>query len=319
METRKGFITVATGRDVFYIMAHNLLLSYRYHTKAPMPFAILCDRHNEWTADFDQVVIIEDPAHSYYDKLRILDLSPFDETMFIDADCLAYKDLNGLWDIFRDSPDIGLVGHTLPNDSERGWWKHENLGELKDKVDFKVMCQGGLYYVRNNGKDLPAIKETCKFIEDHYLDYHFSIFEKVLEDETILCLAAAVHHIEPVTLWDKLFAYYPETRCLSADIRTGRFRHIWKDGPGKPNTEAFFIHFGTLNTLGSKSDGIYYREVYRLKYHPDRRQDLKDRLSLFARRMVNHNRFFHAIANLFPKELRNRYSQVKSRGREHVC
>ena len=319
MDTKKGFITVATGQDLFYIMAHNLLLSYRYHSLSPMPFAILCDRQNPWTADFDEVIIIDNPAHSYYDKLRILDLSPFDETIFIDADCLAYKDLNRLWEYFKDSPDIGLCGRIWPKDYEKGWWKHENLGELKDKVDYQVKCQGGLYYVRNNGKELPAIKETCKYIEDHYLDFHFSIFEKVLEDETILCLAAAVHHIRPAVVWDELFAYYPETRCLSANIRTGHFKHIWKDGTGKPNTKAFFIHFGTINTIGPKSDGIYYREVYRLKYHPDRRQDRKDRLTLFGRRLVNNTWLFHAIAGLFPKALRNKFNKVDSRGREHIC
>lgn len=319
METTKGFITVATGQTHFYVLAHNLLLSYRYHSRKPMPFAILCDRKNEWTADFDEVVIIDNPAYSYYDKLRILDLSPFDETLFIDADCLAYRDLNGLWDYFKDSPDIGLAGRVWPKDYAHGWWKHENLGALQDKVDYQVKCQGGLYYVRNNGKDLPAIMETCRYIEEHYQEYHFSIFEKVLEDETILCLAAAVHHLRPAVAWDELFAYYPETRCLSANIRTGHFRHIWKDGPGKPNNKASFIHFGTLNTLCPQSDGIYYREVYRLRYHPDRRQNIKDRLILLGRQATNHSRFFRAIASLFPKEYRNKHNHVPSRGREHIC
>lgn len=320
METKKGFITVATGNERYYILAYNLLLSYRYHSKSPMPFAILCDKRNIWTEAFDEVVIIENPACSYYDKLRILDLSPFDETLFIDADSLAYRDLNGLWDYFKDSPDIGLAGGRIwPKDWENGWWKHENLGELKDKVDFQLKCQGGLYYVRNNGKDLPAIKETCKYIEEHYRDFHFSIFENVLEDETILCLAAAVHHIRPAAVWNELFAYYPETRCLKADIRSGRFRHIWKDGSCLPNKKAFFIHFGTQNTIDPQTDGVYYRELSRLTYHPDRRLELKDRVVLFLRGAVNNSRLLHAIANLFPKELRKRYNKVEDRGRSHLC
>ena len=319
MGTRKGFITLATGSERYYILAYNLLLSYRYHSKSPMPFAILSDRHNVWTEAFDEVIIIEDPAYSYFDKLRILDLSPFDETLFIDADSLAYKDLNGLWEYFKDSPDIGLAGRVWPKDYEKGWWKHENLGELKDKVDYQVKCQGGIYYVRNNGKDLPAIMETCKYIEDHYKDFHFSIFENVLEDDTILCLAAAVHHIRPAVVWDKLFAYYPETRCLSANIRTGHFRHIWKDGSCLPDSKAFFIHFGTINTIDPQSDGIYYRELYRLTCHPDRRRDMKDRIVLFVRDAINNSRILNAIASLFPKELRNKYNKVGSRGREHVC
>ena len=318
METKKGFITVATGKEQYYILAYNLLQSYRRHSKSPTPFAIICDQHNEWTDDFDDVVIMENPAHSYVDKLRILDLSPYDETIFIDADSLVYRDLNGLWDLFKDGPDLGLLGSTqLPD--EEGWWKTENMGALKDKVDFKVIAMGGLYYVRNNGKELPAIKETCKYVAEHYLDFHFSIFEKILSDETILSMTAAVHHIRPICHYNDVYAYYPIVRCVKADIARGRLRYSWENGSGEPITDGYFIHFGTLNTLGKQSDGLYYREVYRLRYHPDRRKDLKDRFSLLGRRLVNHSRIFQALANLFPKELRNKYNKIESRGREHIC
>lgn len=188
-----------------------------------------------------------------------------------------------------------------------------------NKVDYQVKCQGGIYYVRNNGKDLPAIMETCKYIEDHYTEFHFSIFETVLEDETILCLAAAVHHFRPAVVWDKLFVYYPESRCLSTDIRSGRLKHIWKDGSCLPDKTSFFIHFGTINTIDPQSDGLYYREVHRLTYHPDWRHELKDRIVLFVRGAINSSRVLHAIAGLFPKDLRNKYNKVKSRGREHIC
>ena len=60
----RGFITVATGWDRYYILAHNLLVSYKYHCPDPMPFAIICDRHNEWTEDFDQVVLMDNPVYS---------------------------------------------------------------------------------------------------------------------------------------------------------------------------------------------------------------------------------------------------------------
>ena len=317
-ENNRGFITVATGSERYYILAYNLLLSYRYHSKSPMPFAILCDRHNAWTDAFDEVIIIEDPACSYYDKMRILDLSPFDETLFIDADSLAYKDLNGLWDFFKDSPDIGLLGGVLQNDSDRGFWDFENLGDLKQKVDYKIMCQGGLYYVRNNGRELPALLETCRYIAEHYFEYKFSIFRDVLEDETILCLAAAVHHIRPVIMWDVLFAYYPEVKCLSANIRSGHLRFIWPRGSCLPNSKAFFLHFGTNNSIDPRSNSIYYRELFRLTYHPDRRENLKDRIVLNIRGAVNHYRVFHILASLFPKRLRNKYNKVELRGHELV-
>lgn len=314
----RGFVTVATGKEQYYILASNLLQSYRFHTKSSTPFAILCDEHNGWTEDFDDVIILDHPAHSYIDKLSFLELSPYDETIFIDADSLAYRDLNELWALFQDGPDLGLLGGVCPLEKE-GWWNNDNLGSLKESVKFKVMAMGGLYYVRNNGKDLPAIIETCKYIKDHYLDFHFYIFEKILEDETILSLAASVHQIKPISHVNGIYAYYPQVRCVSANILTGRLRYNLEWGSGKPVRKGYFIHFGTLNTLGKQGDGLYYREVYRLKYHPDWRMEFKDRFRLFGRRLVNHSRLFHALANLFPKELRNKYNKVESRGREHVC
>ena len=56
---KKGFVTIATGKEQYYRLARNLFLSYKYFTKEPLPFALLCDRENEYSEEFDQVVLIE--------------------------------------------------------------------------------------------------------------------------------------------------------------------------------------------------------------------------------------------------------------------
>lgn len=258
----KGFITVATGHERYYKMAHNLLLSYRFHSKTPVPFAILCDQRNKWTTDFDEVVIIDNPACTFLDKLRILDLSPYDNTIFIDSDCLVFKDLNDLWTLFQNGPDVGVLGDVFPLDSEKGWWDAKNLGDLRDKVDYKLICQGGMYYVRKKGKKLPAFIDSCLFIQDHYLDYHFSIFETKLEDETILSLASAVHHFLPVKKWQDVFAYYQEATILRIDILSGVLEYKWNLEPDVLRNNAFFLHFGTSYVMNRWQ---YKKEVFKLK------------------------------------------------------
>ena len=52
----KGFVTIATGKEMYYAMARNLLMSYRFHNHGGPPFAIICDRENNYTEDFDDVV-----------------------------------------------------------------------------------------------------------------------------------------------------------------------------------------------------------------------------------------------------------------------
>ena len=95
--TERGFVTIATGKTHYYKIAKNLLDSYRLNTGGKYPFAIICDRENEYTAAFDKVVLLKSPSHSYLDKLRLFDCLPWEETIFIDADCLVYGDIDRWW------------------------------------------------------------------------------------------------------------------------------------------------------------------------------------------------------------------------------
>lgn len=299
----KGFITVATGKEFYYILAHNLLLSYRLHSSAPVPFAIICDKKNRWTEDFDEVVVIPDPTFSFMDKLRIIDMSPFDETIFIDADCLAYRDLNGLWEIFEGAPDFGVLGHTYPLDSDDGWWDLENLGELKDKVSCKMTCQGGVYYVRNNGAEIGEFADTCAYVRERYFDFKFKLFGNKLCDETTLTLACSVHGFSPVRDWSEVFAYYPETKVISADVRSGVLVHEWTLRPGIIHDDAFFLHFGSH---AARNGWLYHKEAFKLRPRPLRLSDRRDYLISWLRRVVNHSKFLKAISNTIPRHLRER-------------
>ena len=98
---RKGFVTVATGNTMYYIMARNLLLSYRHFATDPLPFAIICDRTNRYTDCFDDVILLRDPTRSYNDKLLLPSLVPYDQTIFVDADCLTYTALNDMCSIIE--------------------------------------------------------------------------------------------------------------------------------------------------------------------------------------------------------------------------
>ncbi len=82
-EKTRGFITIATGEEKYYRFAVNLLMSYRLYCPNPMPFAIMCDQENTYTAEFDQAVLFRKSEHPYFDKFELLKLAPYDETIFI--------------------------------------------------------------------------------------------------------------------------------------------------------------------------------------------------------------------------------------------
>ena len=133
----KGFITIATGKEQYYKIARNLLRSYRYTTESPLPFAILCEEENEYTKEFDVVRVYPKATRSYLDKVEMFELLPFDINIFIDADCLCFRDINRLFDIFSEADDFCCYGRVLPLDDKTGWFEYDNLNaDLQKQIDY---------------------------------------------------------------------------------------------------------------------------------------------------------------------------------------
>lgn len=192
-----GFITIATGDEQYYKMAVNLLHSYRHFSPSPLPFAILADRENAYTAEFDQVRIFPTVHRNYLDKLTMFDLLPYDVNIFIDADCLAYGDLNGLFEVFRDADDFSCFGRVLPLDDKTGWFEYENLGELQSRVSYVVGLHGGIYYMRRTDT-CRAVLETAQALVPHYGEYGFKGNFATPGDEPLVALSMALHQCHPI-------------------------------------------------------------------------------------------------------------------------
>ena len=67
MSQTKGFLTIATGKEEYYQIASNLLRSYHMFCKMPLPFAILADRKNEYTEEFDDVILFPEGGAVYFE------------------------------------------------------------------------------------------------------------------------------------------------------------------------------------------------------------------------------------------------------------
>ena len=117
----RGFVTVATGQERYFNLAYNLMYSYHQFASVKYPFAIICDKENKYTAEFDDVILMENPHCNYLDKLSLYEYLPYDETIFIDADSLAYGNLDEWWNIFKDADDFSVFGYAWTNlNSGRG-------------------------------------------------------------------------------------------------------------------------------------------------------------------------------------------------------
>lgn len=216
----RGFITIATGKEMYFQFAKNLLISYKLFSESPLPFAILCDRENEYTALFDDVVLFEKTEHPYFDKFELLRLAPYDETIFIDSDCLAYADLNQFWDFFDGADAFSASGVNHPIDSDRGLFHKDEIGPYTGKVHWKPVIHGGLYYIRK-GEICDAIYRECRYIAEHYTQFHWPDYCAPFADEPVLCLAMASQGCRAQEAYPANFGIPWEVTEMKCDIFSG--------------------------------------------------------------------------------------------------
>ena len=238
----RGFITIATGNEKYYRLAQNLLLSYKLFCDHPMPFAIMCDRENDITAQFDQVVLLEHPLNTFWDKFALLVRAPYDETIFIDADCLAYADLNAYWDYFAAADDFTGCGTNYPIDSEKGLFQDGQVGEYNGRVHWKPDICGGLYFIRR-GEICDALYQECQNICQHYEEYSWPDYCAPHADETVLCLAMAVHGLHAMDADPTNYGHPWEATEMEHDIFTGKCTYTTEWHPKV--SQGRLVHFGT--------------------------------------------------------------------------
>lgn len=244
MSNSIGFFTVATGDEHYYRIARNLLDSYRYFSADPLPFAILCDRENEYTRQFDRVILLDNPTNSYLDKLSLYDYLPFDVSIFIDADCLAYGDLNEIVSYFENADDFCCVGRVLPLDDKTGWFNYEDLGQLKSKVHYCVGLHGGIYYIRRSEK-AKAVFDTAKQIAREYHSYHFKGKFSTPGDEPIIALSMALNGCKPIHHDLRIICcYWEHENAMKLNLSRGR-AHIHRE-----KLDTILVHWGTRFTRG---------------------------------------------------------------------
>ena len=239
----KGFVTVATGNQRYYKMAVNLLHSYKYCSSSPLPFAIIADEHNEFTKEFDDVCIFNEAKCNYLDKLEMYDYLPYDINIFIDADCLVYRDINRLFDIFENADDFSCFGRVLPLDDNTGWFEYENLNaDLQKQIDYVVGLHGGIYYMRKTEK-CKKVLDDAKTFSLNYADYKFKGKFETPGDEPVVALSMAINKCKPIFHdFSSLICWWEHENLFKLNI-TNHYAYCIP-----LNTKTDIVHWGTRFT-----------------------------------------------------------------------
>lgn len=257
----KGFVTIATGDDRFMRLAYDLKKSYDYqHQDIKYPWAILTDKRDDYLSIFEKVVILPHATCSYLDKITMLSIAPWDENIFVDADCLIYGDISNLFDY---SPFRGVrhMGDRLPISSKgKGWFDIENIGKFRKSVNFKIHSNGELIFF-DKSETTYEIYKTCLDIVNHWPELRFREFS-LPADEPIMALSMAVHNCPPIqdNLEKYVYFYRVHKKICKIDIKNGELSYVnkWND---KRYDNVPIAHWGNQETNGY----LYKSEVLKME------------------------------------------------------
>lgn len=226
-----------------------------------MPFAIIAEEKNEYTALFDDVIITNEATRSFCDKFLLLKLCPYDETIFLDADCLAYGDLNLWWKEFEGATDFSAPGaNVYPPFSENdgSWYEVEKIGKYGEKLTYKCQMHAGVIFLRK-GSNLLKMYKDCIDLYTHFSELQFHTCPNSI-DECVFGVAMPMNKMKAITEKIELLAAYPCLIELKTDILNGKIATTTTWGTSTESGK--LIHWGTIQTY----QPLYRFEVKCLQY-----------------------------------------------------
>lgn len=269
---KRGFITVATGNWYCYL-AQNLAMSYKMFGNCDYPLYAITDKTGEKKLRkyFDGVIVLEKPNYNFLDKIEVYHNSPFDETVFLDADMSIIKDISFVFDEFEKNGSavscygtlIDITDKTRPNHYGEAAIDYFNLKQY-------IRFGGGIYYYKKSpeaDKVFDCIYNDLMPNYDKYDLLHIGAYFgndiRRMADEPLLGLAMVVCGMKPFNLTPHLMRYYRgnmmETIKWDMDKKDCSF-YWWGE-----TVHPYIAHYATYNTWTFK----YYKlnTELRDRYH----------------------------------------------------
>ena len=191
-------LTIATGKPIYIQMAVNLARSFKlWHQHSNIKFAIATDQSQLIPPDLSDIQIIELKPNQYGQgfspKLHLDKISPADETLFIDADCLCFGSLEPVFERFKGRA-VSVIGGTISN----GEW-FGDIATICQKFDLKSLPKfnGGIYYL-SKGEITDLVYATARELEPQYDEIGLVRLRNRPNDELLMAIAMALHKQTPI-------------------------------------------------------------------------------------------------------------------------
>jgi hypothetical protein len=189
MPSSRGILTMAYGGRRYRDQAVTLARSLDRWSPG-IPRAVITDASDRRLRGLYDQCIALDPSRGpkLAHKLWLPDYSPFEETLFIDADCLVVRNLEFLWELFGGLA-VGAVGEDHARD---GHW-FGDVARRCDRfgLDSMPAFNGGLYYFRRSA-ETDLVFADARRLASSYEELGFARLRNgSIADEPLLSVAMA--------------------------------------------------------------------------------------------------------------------------------
>jgi len=251
----EGYLAIALDDQRYLDLAANLALSIRRLETRPISVLVnaAVKLRDEYRSLFDQIILIPDDSsiRGAMNKARLLDFTPYDRTMYVDADCILFNArIEFFWRKFAGQP-FAVEGHRQSTGPAFAC----SLGE-KDAATLCALLNIPYLTVFNAGVMYFEKTDACRAIFDHVLQlyrgphrdeisYRYK-HEGEYADEPFFAAALAAHgippHESPTTL--RLQVTTPNIVDGVFDLDVGELQVVKKIGPDKHDIwSGAFCHF----------------------------------------------------------------------------
>lgn len=227
MLKKRGILLLATGHPYYGRMSYNLAMSI----KAVDPDFPICIVHSERSLNhlsdhqhrhFDDMILLsESKARGFGCKLHLDELSPFEETLFLDAD-MAWLPLRGPGQLMDELSNAEYSGITEgyydieTNDRSEVSKKYYFWADIEEIIKKYQLLTGKIYQWRSEViyfKKTERVKSFFATARDIHANHGLKsiiMFGNQIPDELGINISAAIHGFEPhkykwiPALWPRL-------------------------------------------------------------------------------------------------------------------
>jgi hypothetical protein len=209
-EAKRAVLTIATGKQVYLDMAIALARSFLWwHRDDAISFHIATDIAGPLPPDLARVNVLRfEPGalgKGFSMKLKLDELAPAAQTLFIDADCLCIGPLSPVFDRFEGHA-VSVVGGNV---SEGEWFGDIAATRAHFGLQAMPKFNGGVYYLEP-GEHAARVYARARALEGRYDELGLVRLRGCANEELLLSIAMALEGCSGIeddgTIHGELFA-----------------------------------------------------------------------------------------------------------------